>query len=183
MSHLTKSSIVDWIRPSPVAQWTVRPINEMTLGDVQPSAHRWSFPGYAYVVVYVRSEYELHIQLRTLRISETLTRLILNISCTSHDTVTREGTSTLLLRSVKISMSSSSSTIVKGRWRRATQSAIFIRNFCGVYVEPCANAVIVLQPGASTPRSHALAWRTKLLVLSSCRTRVTLIDGDLVRYW
>ena len=45
-AYFTKSRISDLITPSE-AQWTVNPINEMTLGDVHPSAHRWSFPGYA----------------------------------------------------------------------------------------------------------------------------------------
>src|SRR5882762_8454915 len=65
----------------------------------------------------------------TCKISATLTQLIWNISFTSRETVTRDGTSTLLLRSMKMSISLSSSTIAKGLWRRATQSASFMRNF------------------------------------------------------
>ena len=129
-THLTKSSMVDPILPSAPAQWTVRLINEMTLGDVQPSAQRWSFPGYAWGEINARSKWNMRA--RTLRIAATLTRHMSNIALTSCDTVKCDGTSTLLSKSVKISLSSSSSTIAKGQWRRATQIASFMRNFCGV---------------------------------------------------
>jgi hypothetical protein len=88
---------------------------------------------------------------RTLRISATFIRLNSNISFTSRDKVNREGTSTLLLRSIKMSMSSSSSTIAKGQCLRATQRVIFIWNLCGVYVEPCAKAAIEPEPVAVMP--------------------------------
>ena len=94
----------------------------------------------------------------TLRITATLTQLKSNISFTSRDTVKREGTSTLLFRSMKISISSSSLTIANGQWRCATQIASFILNFCGVYIEPCANVVMELELAAMVPPSQALAW-------------------------
>jgi len=77
-----------------------------------------------------------------------------------------------------MSTNSSSSTMAKGRCRRATQMASFIRNLCGVYVEPWANAAMEDEPRVETP-VHDLAWRTKLLVLSSWRMRVTFMEGDL----
>jgi hypothetical protein len=59
---------------------------------------------------------------------------------------------------MKISTSLSSSTILNGQWRHATHNASFILNFCGVYVEPCANAAMEFELVAMAPPSQALAW-------------------------
>lgn len=126
-AHLIKSRMIDCRWPS-TTQWTVMPMNAITCGAVQPSRQIWSFPGYAYQFVELATE-DTVVNKYTWRISETLTRLIRKISFTSRETVERDGTSTLLLRSIKISINSSSSTMAKGRWRRETHSASFRRNF------------------------------------------------------
>ena len=65
----------------------------------------------------------------TCKIPTTVARLIWNISFTSRETVLHNGTLTLLLRSIKISISSSSSTIENGLWQRATHNASLTWNF------------------------------------------------------
>jgi len=114
----------------------------------------------------------------TCRIAATLTRLIVNISLTSLKRVVGEGTITLLLRSVRISMNSGSATMANGRWRRTAHNASFMRNFGAEYEEPCANAAMAWAAAESTG-SQLSAWRTRLLVLSSCRARDTLMEGWL----
>jgi len=114
----------------------------------------------------------------TCRIAATLTRLIVNISLTSLERVVGEGTITLLLRSVMISMNSGSATIANGRWRQTIHNASFMRSFGAEYEEPCANEAMARATAESTG-SQLSAWHTRLLVLSSCRARDTLMEGWL----
>jgi hypothetical protein len=82
------------------------------------------------------------------------------------------------LRSVRMSMNSGSATMENGRWRCTTQRASFIRSLGAEYVEPWANEAMARE-AAESEGSQPSAWRTKLLVLSSCRARETLMDGWL----
>jgi hypothetical protein len=75
-------------------------------------------------------------------------------------------------------MNSGSATMANGRWRRTAQRASFIRSLGAEYVEPYAKEVIAREAGESEGLQLS-AWRTRLLVLSSCRARETLMDGWL----
>lgn len=75
-------------------------------------------------------------------------------------------------------MNLGSATMANGRWCRTTQSASFIRSLGAEYVEPLEKEAMTRE-AAESEGSQLSAWRTKLLVLSSCRARETLIDGWL----
>jgi hypothetical protein len=51
-----------------------------------------------------------------------------------------------------------------------------------VYIEPCANAAMELELVAMVLPLQALAWGTKLLVLSSWQAQVPLMESDLLKY-
>ena len=170
-TDLMKSSIIDCMQPL-TTQWTVAPMNKITWGDVQPSRHMCSFPGYAYLWKPLHNVNTRPHNPLTCRISMTLAQLIWKISFTSWDTIKWEGTSTLLFKSMKMSISSSSSTMENGPWWWATHNTIFIWNFGYEYIDPCTNAVMAEVP-VVVSGAHFSAWQTRLLVLSSCHSDYT----------
>lgn len=176
-TYFMKSRMIETIFPL-IIQVTVRPIKAITLGDVHPSATRWSKPGF-FCENKQSSLYQTKVR-RTCRIAATFFWLILKISLMSRDTVLCEGVTHCELRSRKMSRSSGSSTMTKGRLRRATHKASFMRCLAGVYLDPCENLCIV-RASSESAGTHFCTCRVRLLVLSSWRILVILIDGRLVK--
>ena len=106
----------------------------------------------------------------TLSNSETFFRLSWNISFTSHETVYHEGTTTLLLRSVNMSRSSGSSTILKGWWRRVVICTGNPRVFLGI---PIPGPGICPYPLCGSRYSHRLTRSNPRVTRYPYPSRVT----------
>ena len=126
----------------------------MTFGELQPSNAMWMHPGRDCKEVWVHESVALIQQ--TWRKALTELWAFSKTCLTSRAMVEADMSLTLSLSILRIVWSGGSSTMAYGRLQVVTQRTSSVRNFPLVYVEPCANFLMLSWEAGTSPVQHRI---------------------------